>query len=317
MCNKQTLWTISCIVFFIITLLFNYLSTSGVFNNTDQKELSDKYGLPITPPGWVFSVWGLIYIWQAVWQLYLLYHSIKFSQELKTKNILTFGVLFYVSWILSDIFNGSWIILFSFEYITIAGILLVCITISLYLNAFASHKYIGSIKQYENVSDDSAQSIYPLYLLRSKVRVTLYRIFVLNGVAFYLTWCNIATCLNVGIFLAYKCNLDVYTASIIPLTILTVIILVYLCLDFYYLREWLVYTYSPYFILIWALSGIITNSGDNEGDLKGASKVFVAILLGLSVISFVAKIISGIYYAVKQRKLEENTSDNYTLFQKV
>ena len=47
--------------------------------DTDQKELSDKYNLPITPPGWVFAVWGLIYIWQAAWQLFLLFDSVKFS----------------------------------------------------------------------------------------------------------------------------------------------------------------------------------------------------------------------------------------------
>merc|ERR1712154_240085 len=151
-------------------------------------ELSDKYSLPITPPGWTFSIWGIIYLWQAAWLIYILYHSIRYSAELKSQNILTFGTLFYISWIFSCIFNGSWIALFALERLTLSAIVLVSISISLYINGYVSHKYIGS------ASDPSNNEIYPSYL-NSKTTRTLYRILVLNGIAFYATWCSIAQCL--------------------------------------------------------------------------------------------------------------------------
>merc|ERR1712154_73846 len=253
------------------------------------------------------------YIWQAAWQLYLLFHSIKFSQELMSKDILTFGVLFYIAWIASDLFNGAWVIVFSFEYLTAALFLLIGITVSLYIAAWKGHKYlyIQSIREFENVSDDSQQTRYPLYLLRSPLRITLYRILLLNGIAFYLTWTNIASCLNIGIVVAFVADMSIYIASNIALSVLTVIVLVYIVLDFYYLREYLVFTYSPYFILLWALSGILTNSGDEYGDLKGAPKVFVTGLLILSAVSLVVKVVLGIYYGVKEKKLAGN-QNNYS-----
>jgi len=287
----------------------------GLFNNTDQQELSAKYELPITPPGWVFAIWGLIYIWQALWQLYLLFHSVKFAQELRSKDIVTFGVLFYIAWIASDLFNGAWILVFSFEYLTIALVLILGITISLYIAAWKAHSYlyIKTLAEYENVSDDSQQTRYPLYLLRSPMRVTAYRVLLLNGICFYLTWLNIASCLNIGIVIAFVADSSVYIASNVALSVLTCIVLAYIFLDFYYLREYLVFTYSPYFILLWALSGILTNSGEEYGDLKGVSEVMVTGLLILSGVCLLVKIVSGIYYAVKEKKLLAGDSKSYSL----
>lgn len=320
MCNKQATWVILSLTAFAITLTLNYLSTSGVFNSTDQKELSDKYSLPITPPGFVFGVtWPLIYLWQTSWQIQLLFDSIKYSPELKQKGIVTFGTLFYVAWIASDFFNGSWIIVFSFEYLSIALVLIMGITVSLYVAAIKAHKYLApkDLKEFENVSDDSQQTRYPLYLLRSPCRITSYRVLLLNGICFYLTWLNIATCLNIGIVFAFVADLNVYVASNIALSVLLSIVLVYIFLDFYYLREYLVFTYSPYFILIFALSGILSNSGEEYGDLKGVPKVLVTGLLILSGLSLVYKIISGIYLAIKEKKLKQSGQDYSLMPEKV
>lgn len=53
---------------FILTVIFNVLSTVGAFGATNG-ELSDKYSTLITPPGYAFSIWGLIYFFWAAFVL--------------------------------------------------------------------------------------------------------------------------------------------------------------------------------------------------------------------------------------------------------
>ena len=37
---------------------------------SDTGNISDVYSTQITPAGWAFSIWGVIYTWQALWLLY-------------------------------------------------------------------------------------------------------------------------------------------------------------------------------------------------------------------------------------------------------
>eukprot|EP01083_Nonionella_stella_P011411 32440_1 len=318
-CNKQLSFIALCLTAFFATIFVNYLSTTGALGTPNQKELSDKYHLPITPPGYVFSIWGLIYIWQLSWQLYVLYHSIKFSHELQSEGTVSFGVLFYVSWIASCVFNMAWIVLFGFEYITLSGIVLVFITISLYMNAYISHKYMFELAQKSQSLQIKTQdtqftsvtpSPFPDYLLISQCRRVVYRVLINNGVAFYAGWCSVASCLNFGLFLAFPCDVDQYIASVAALSVLSVILLAYLSLDFYALKRLFIYTYSPYVVLLWALSGILTNEGNNDGDLKGASQDFVMVLLVVVGVAFVGKIICGIVYWIGNKKKQETENDN-------
>jgi len=282
---------------YIVTLVLNYVSTSGLINDTDQAELSDKYGLPITPPGWAFSIWGIIYIWQAAWLFYITYHAIKYRDELQST--LPFGKTFYISWILSCVFNGAWIILFAFEELTISALLLISISIALYVNGYVNHKYIGLAAQKRENPDAEQPIEFPMYMLSKCCCCYVtgaYRILLLNGIAFYATWTSIAQCLNIAIFLTYVADVNVYTSSLIALTILTIVILVYWFLDFYRFRSWLIYTYSPYAVLLWALSAVSTNSEDGDLGLKGATRVWVYALIVMVAIGTVCKIIMGICY---------------------
>lgn len=52
------------LIMFILTVVFNILTSTGVIGKT-QKELSDKYMTLITPPGYAFSIWGVIYFFWA------------------------------------------------------------------------------------------------------------------------------------------------------------------------------------------------------------------------------------------------------------
>jgi len=298
--NKQLLWTIGCLVAFVATLIINYLSTNGAIGKT-QSELSDKYYLPITPPGWAFSIWGLIYLWQGAWIIFHSAMSCKYSSELEST--LMFGRGFYVSWILSCACNMGWIVAFATEQITLSTFILLAITGTLYWNLWTTHRYLGQL------NDDKA--VYPPFLISSKCIQTAYRVLVLNGVAFYATWTSIAQCLNIAITLTYEADVDVYCSCLWALSVLTVTLVLYWICDFYALRSYLIYTYSPYAVLLWALSAISTNPKEGDLALKGASRTFIYVLIALSAITAVAKIVMGIVVGVSgknQKKASEVAS---------
>ena len=60
---------VSNVVTFIITAAFNAVAGSGsgvgsLFQST-VGDISDKYQLYITPAGFTFSIWSIIYLWIA------------------------------------------------------------------------------------------------------------------------------------------------------------------------------------------------------------------------------------------------------------
>lgn len=92
------------------TIFINYLSNTGLMNNTTIGEVSDDYSSLFTPAGYTFSIWGLIY-------LLLLGFAIYQGRGLfvKVKNddfVLKTGWWF----VLSCIFNSLWVFAWIYEY---------------------------------------------------------------------------------------------------------------------------------------------------------------------------------------------------------
>lgn len=59
------------ILTFIAMVFFNIASTvkiKGLFDNTAD-EISNAVPIDITPDGWTFSTWAIIYTWQGLWLL--------------------------------------------------------------------------------------------------------------------------------------------------------------------------------------------------------------------------------------------------------
>ena len=61
---------------FVLTAIFNALAGSGagvgsIFEST-VGNISDKYDLYITPAGFTFSIWSVIYLWIALMLLFFI-----------------------------------------------------------------------------------------------------------------------------------------------------------------------------------------------------------------------------------------------------
>ena len=91
---------------FIAMVIVNILSNALPINGQTASEISNRIDVLITPAGYVFSIWGVIYGLLAIW-LYLLWKKYK-TMKTETYSKLTF--LF----VLSCALNISW--LFSYHY---------------------------------------------------------------------------------------------------------------------------------------------------------------------------------------------------------
>merc|ERR1719424_2158416 len=50
---------------YVLNSAVTYSSLTGIFGATNS-ELSNKYQTLVTPAGWAFSIWGVIFIWEGV-----------------------------------------------------------------------------------------------------------------------------------------------------------------------------------------------------------------------------------------------------------
>jgi len=292
---KMIFWPVFTLIMFCVALFFNYTASTGLVSDLDVGEVSDEYNLEITPAGWTFTIWGFIYIWQFLWIGYVLFLTCKYDMD-----TVIFGKWFFFLYNLASVFNALWIIIWVNEHVVWAMISLLGITVCLLTAAYIAHKYMYDVNRPINAENYGAaagtsteiEDTTPQWLRKSSSIRPLLFAFVVNGIPFYATWCVVASHLNVGIVICYKLGMTNTNASILMLSVLTCVILGYWFLDFYRLRFYLQYTYSPYIVLIVAFTGILTNGGlDVE---KRPSSAFVLALLIIAVLGTIAKVIMGI-----------------------
>lgn len=113
-------------IFFILTLVVNTLGGLGIINDMSQSDVSDKYFTLITPAGFTFSIWSVIYGLIAV-SLVVLYLRRETSYYQRVLDKIT--PLF----ILTSVLNMAWIVLFSYELVELSTLFIFAYTIVLSL----------------------------------------------------------------------------------------------------------------------------------------------------------------------------------------
>ena len=102
-------------------IAFNFLAATGRLNGVDTGAISDKYTTPVTPAGYAFSIWSLIYtglIAFSVWQLLP-------ANRARFANIRSF-------YILSCALNCGWLYMWHSEQIAICSLLLLLLAVTLF-----------------------------------------------------------------------------------------------------------------------------------------------------------------------------------------
>lgn len=107
----------------IFTLVLNLLANLLPINNLTTAELSDKYTVYFVPAGYVFSVWGIIY-------LFLIAYAILQITEKSAKLQKVFNAIFPFH-LTGLILNGVWILLWHHEQVELSVLIMLILLVSL------------------------------------------------------------------------------------------------------------------------------------------------------------------------------------------
>jgi len=266
----------------LITMAFNYLDTPVMAVRalfvSDTGTISDKYNTDITPAGWTFTIWAFIYTWQVIHAIYSLTLLCRKTTQGHYLYVYPGHIhySFYIVYIINNGINIGWLFLFDREYMEVAFVFLFFIALTIYICGVLLCRSLNHAAAELEKSGQSKD-------------IWLTRLLTLNGMAFYGTWCTIATLLNLCIVLQYRASVPATTCAYIALSILSAELLTWFILETFIFDRHLRYCFSPYIVLFTAFSGVI--SKHYIASSPEPYIYFVFVLLGLSAAFALVKIL--------------------------
>lgn len=244
--SKQYIFSL---LFFVITIVLNYMSANGVLFSHSQKEISDMYQNLLAPSGMTFSIWGLIYIGMLVGYIFPAFRDMKKEDEtFYLKKVIPY----YTLW---ASFNIAWTITWNNDRILLS---LPCII----LYAVALVKLISVLD-------------------KNKYFERKYRWLVTFPVGLHAGWLIFASFTNIMVLMV-KYGFDAFSTLGVVMTILFMILAV-LCVVAVYRR------YDNFTITIpavWALFGIFMKQRPSS-DFQNSSSIVMWSAIALIVIALV------------------------------
>lgn len=107
---------------FVFMVTMNTLANTLPLNGITTGEVSDRILVLFTPAGYVFSIWGVIYILLGIWIV-----RQWFSNDLEKKMSEKVWLWFFVS----SVFNSVWIVCWHYGYFTWTVVLIVGMLLAL------------------------------------------------------------------------------------------------------------------------------------------------------------------------------------------
>ncbi len=243
--NNSSLMKYVNILTFILTVLVNGLAGSTtILGGKNTAQISDANPTLITPAGYVFSIWGIIYILLGVFVVFQALPSQKGKEFQKQ-----------VGWLfaLGSLANIVWLFLWQFEYLSLSVALMFMLLATLIL-------------------------IY-LRLGIGKSKVTMReKLAVHVPFSVYLGWITIATIANISVTLV-SINWDGFGIS--PETWATIIIVVALLIALLVVATRKDVAYA--LVIIWAFVGIAVKQSANQTIVMlteiGAAIIAIALVV--------------------------------------
>jgi len=235
------------VVAFLITILVNALANTSVLNGKTTGEISDLYPTLVTPAGYVFAIWGLIYILLLVFVVFQALPSQKekaFQKEV--------GVLF----VFSSVFNVVWLFLWQYGHITLSVLPMFALLATLIMTYLRLN--IGK----SNVS------------LKEKLSVHL-------PFSVYMGWITVASIADVAAALV-SMNWDGLGLSDVTWAMVVIVVALAITLLVAFTRRDIAYS----LVIIWALVGIAVKQSGNQSIVTTTeiSAIIIVIALVLSIL---------------------------------
>ena len=239
------------ILAFIWLIIVNALANTLALNGKTTGEISNLYPTQVTPAGYVFSIWGLIYALLLIFVIF---------QVLPSQRDKPF--LWQVSFLfaLSCVFNISWLFLWHYGQIVLSvlpmfGLLATLIAIYLRLNIGKANVPIKE------------------------------RIYVHLPFSVYLGWITVASITNVAAALV-SINWDGWGLSDIYWGVIMIAIAAIITLAVIATRRDIAYS----LVIVWALAGIAAKQGVNSTVLTAAAAGAVIIAIALVVVNVAVRL---------------------------
>jgi hypothetical protein len=246
--GSSALLRFSNIAALVFTVLANGLAGSTtIIGGRNTAQVSDAYPTLITPAGYVFAIWGVIYVLLGVFVVFQALPSQKEKDYQKKVDWL---------FVLSCLFNIVWLFLWQSEYLVwsvVVMFLLLASLIMVYLRL--------------NIGKSAVS-------LKEKLAVHV-------PFSVYLGWITIASIANVAAALV-SVNWDGFGLSLETWAALVVIVSLVITLLVVAMRRDLAYG----LVIIWALVGIAVKQSGNQNIVivAEASAAIVAIALAASTL---------------------------------
>jgi len=239
------------ILFFALTVIVNSIvGSTTLIGGKNTAQISDANPTLITPAGYVFSIWGIIYILLGV---FVVYQALPKQQGKDYQKKI--GWLF----VLSSLLNIVWLFLWQFEYLPLSVVIMFLLLASLIL-------------------------IY-LRLGVGKSKVTMgERLAIHLPFSVYLGWITVASIANVSATLVslnwdgFGISPEIWAALVVAVAlIITVLMLI--------TRKDVAYS----LVIIWALVGIGVKQSGNQTVVLLTEVGAVIVAIVLIVVVLVAK----------------------------
>jgi hypothetical protein len=245
---NSTLLKWANVIAFALTVLINGLAGSTtILGGRLTSQISDANATLITPAGYVFSIWGVIYILLGIFVVFQALPSQ--TQRDRQESI---GWIF----VLSSLLNIAWLFLWQFEYLSLSVVLmflLLATLIAIYLRL--------------NIGKSTVS-------FREKLAVHV-------PFSVYLGWITIASIANVAVTLV-SVKWDGFGISQETWATLIIIIALLITLLVIATRKDVAYG----LVIIWALVGIAVKQSGNQNIVMIAEScaIIVAIALAASIL---------------------------------
>jgi hypothetical protein len=119
---KDTLRQIVVVLSVLLTLVVNILANALPLNGLNTGQISDRFQVYFVPAGYVFSIWGLIYIGLIAYAVYQALPSQRQNPRLRA-----------VGWwaVLAGLANSAWIFLWHYEQFPLTLVAMLALLFSL------------------------------------------------------------------------------------------------------------------------------------------------------------------------------------------
>jgi len=294
---------------FIITAAFNGLAGSGagipsIFYST-VGDISDKFELLITPAGFTFSIWSIIYLWLAASLVFFvasIFISNPAGRAYLSPPIATPAVMGTFS--VNMVLNLAWIFVWDrssvdgYDGLTIlAFFILVSIAVS---NIAVMTLMARNITKY---ATEFARGT-PLFWWGVAYRV------VLNGLGIYTTWTVIASLINFTTALVYPGGLGQEACCIVSLSLLVIFHVTWFVLENFVFDKYVRYILTPYLVVIWALNGIRSKKM-TDPLVPESIKNYVLVIIIIAGFTFVLRLIVIVWRMFRKPLTKLNTVTSF------